>query len=123
MKILLDTHIFLWALSAPEKLSKNHHNMLTSPTNALHLSSMSLVEMIIKKDLGKLSFAFDPMQAAQSLGIFVLSYGGHDALRLEELENHHKDPFDRMIISQALNNNMAIMTVDSAFKQYPCRLL
>lgn len=76
------------------KALTNHHNMLTSPTNALYLSSMSLVEMILKKGLGKLSYAFDPMQEAHSLGIDILPLGGHDALRLDELKNHHKDPFD-----------------------------
>lgn len=123
MKILLDTHIFLWALGDVEKLTTKQKSLLSNKDNSLYVSAMSLAEMTIKKSLGKLDYQFNPIEAAASLSASIVPFEGTDAVTLEQLEWHHKDPFDRMIISQALNNKFAIMTVDKQFKHYPCRLV
>lgn len=123
MNILLDTHIFLWALADLEKLTEKQKLLLSDKDNSLFVSSMNLAEMSIKKSMGKLNYQFNPMEAASSLSATILPFEGKDAITLEQFEGHHKDPFDRMIISQAMNNKLAVMTVDGQFKQYPCRLL
>lgn len=123
MNILLDTHIFLWALGDLDKLTTKQKSLLSDKDNSLYVSAMSLAEMTIKKSLGKLDYRFNPIEAAASLSASILAFDGTDAVTLEHLEWHHKDPFDRMIISQALTNKLALMTVDAQFKHYPCRLV
>lgn len=123
MNILLDTHIFLWALGDIDKLTAKQKSLLCNKDNSLYVSAMSLAEMSIKKSLGKLNYQFNPIEAAASLSASIVPFEGADAMTLEQLKWHHKDPFDRMIISQALNNKFALMTVDTQFKHYPCRLV
>ncbi len=113
MKIIIDTHIFLWAISNPSKLTKKHREKIETPTNIIYVSSVSITELMIKSSIGKLEVNFDPIEIAKQSGFELLDFSAEDALALKELPFHHKDPFDRMLISQALNRKYALMTDDA----------
>ncbi|MFZ0447787.1 MAG: type II toxin-antitoxin system VapC family toxin [Desulfatiglandaceae bacterium] len=123
MKILVDTHIFLWMLSCPERLNDKRRYELESPANEILLSAMSIAELMIKRSIGKIDFEFDPLEMAQKTGLEILSFSGAEAMVLGELPLHHKDPFDRMLIAQALINRLSLMSDDSKFFQYECKVI
>ena len=123
MKILIDTHIFLWALSSPEKLSSERKFQLELASNDVFLSAMSIAELMIKSSLGKLEINFNPVEMAKEMGIALLDFSGEEALLLKSLPFHHKDPFDRMIISQSIHHKLKLMSDDSQFKYYDCKLI
>lgn len=123
MNIIIDTHIFLWALSDPSQISKDHIAALETPSNTIWLSSVSVAEIMIKASIGKLTFDFDAKSMAERSGFELLDYSASDALMLKELPFHHKDPFDRMLISQSLARGYRIMTQDGKFQSYECVLV
>ncbi len=123
MKLLLDTHIFLWALSEPNRLSQKQVIAMEDPTNAVYVSSISITEIAIKASLGKLELVFDPLDAAEKSGFEMLDFSAKDALILKDLPFHHRDPFDRMLITQAISRKLMIATQDSLIDQYDCRTL
>jgi len=118
MNIIIDTHIFLWLLNDPSKIDKSYFKYLKDTNNSIYLSSMSMVELIIKISIDKLKIDFDIEQAANKMGIEVIPFDSKDALQLSVLPLHHKDPFDRMIIAQAISKKYTIISDDSKFKQY-----
>lgn len=123
MKIIIDTHIFLWAISEPEKLNKKYKQALETLSNTIYVSSVSIAELMIKSSIGKIEIDFNPIEIAQESGFEQLDFSSEDALLLKEMPFHHKDPFDRMLISQAINRKFYLMSDDSKFKQYGCRLV
>ena len=123
MNIIIDTHIFLWALSNPSRLNKQHLAELETPANTIWLSSVSVTEIMIKASIGKLICDFDVVEIAEKSGFELLDYSARDALSLKELPFHHKDPFDRMLISQCLSRGYRIMSEDSKFLSYECKLV
>lgn len=122
MKIIIDTHIFLWAISADSKLSEKYVDALQTLSNTIYVSSISITELMIKSSIGKLILNFDPIAICQETGFELLEFTAQDAMALKTMPFHHKDPFDRMLISQAINRNIKIMTVDGKFKLYDCKL-
>ena len=120
MKLLLDTHIYLWALSEPNRLSQKQVIAMEDPTNTVYVSSISITEIAIKASLGKLELVFDPLDAAEKSGFEMLDFSAKDALLLKDLPFHHRDPFDRMLIAQAISRKLIIATQDSFFDQYDC---
>jgi len=123
VKILVDTHIFLWMLSAPEKLNEKRRYELETPANEIFLSAMSIAELMIKHSIGKIDITFNPLEMADQTGIKILNFSGLDAVMLGKLPLHHKDPFDRMLIAQALTNKLLLMSNDSKFLQYDCKII
>ena len=123
MKILIDTHIFLWALSAPSKINVKKRADLEMLSNTVYVSSITIAEMMIKASIGKLKIDFDPVDLAKQSGFELLDFSGRDALLLKAMPFHHKDPFDRMLIAQSITNKCHIMTDDKKFSLYECRLL
>ena len=123
MKLLLDTHTFLWALSQPNRLSKKQIAAMEDPTNKVYVSSISITEIAIKASLGKLELSFDPIDAAERSGFEMLDFSAKDALILKDLPFHHRDPFDRMLIAQAISRKLIIATQDSRIDQYDCQTL
>ncbi len=127
MKCLIDTHILLWALTDPGQLTASQQVLLVDPTNSMLVSSISLAEIAIKASTGKLSI--DPsleadhyrglLEAIAASGLEVIPYQASDAVLLRELPCHHRDPFDRMLITQAMRLDCPVMTVDPAFALYP----
>ena len=123
MKLLLDTHAFLWALSEPNRLSKKQIAAMEDPTNKVYVSSISITEIAIKASLGKLELVFDPLDAAEKSGFAMLDFSAKDALIPKDLPFHHRDPFDRMLITQAISRKLMIATQDSIIERYDCQIL
>ncbi|PCJ18122.1 MAG: PIN domain nuclease [SAR86 cluster bacterium] len=123
MNIIIDTHIYLWALSDPEKLTPNFRAELETPTNTIFVSAITVAEIMIKSSIGKLDVSFDPEEMATRSGFELLDFSARDALPLKELPFHHRDPFDRMLISQGISRDYNLMTQDPKFGMYDCKLL
>src|SRR5437588_7358785 len=105
MKLLLDTHAFIWWFNEPEKLSPKALALLADGDNDLILSAASVWEMQIKIQLGKLKFTVPLREIVESQeqtnGVQVLPVGLEHVLALDALPAHHKDPFDRLLVAQA----------------------
>ncbi len=123
MKIILDTYIFLWALSDPEKISPDNLLEIETHANTIYVSSISIAEMMIKSSLHKLVIMFNPIEMVEKSGFELLNFSARDAVLLKEMAFHHKDPFDRMLIAQSMANKYHIMSDDSRFKLYDCRTI
>ncbi len=119
MRLVLDTVTFIWAVSAPERLSRAAMSALRKSTAVREISVMSLTEIALKQARGKLTFGkADAIAGAADLRVRVLPYVAEHAFRLFDLPTHHADPFDRQIIAQALVENVPIVTPDEAFNLY-----
>lgn len=123
MKIIIDTHIFLWVLATPSRISKKKLSKLESPTNIIYVSSITIAELMIKASIGKLEINFDPVDMAKQSGFDLLDFSGQDALLLKDLPFHHKDPFDRMLIAQSIATKHPLMTDDAKIKLYDCQVI
>jgi len=125
LRILLDTCTFLWIITAEQKLSSNARELFVDPFNDVFLSSVSSWEIVVKYTLGRLPLPeapekFIPTQRKLHK-IESLSLQEDAALHLAKLPDYHKDPFDRMIVCQALVHGMTILTPDEAIRRYPAR--
>jgi PIN domain nuclease of toxin-antitoxin system len=119
MRLLLDTAVLIYAVESPAVLGKHAATALENPENILELSSVSLSEIAIKSALGKLRLTADIVhQAIESLGARILPYTADHAFSLFRLPLHHRDPFDRQIISQALIEEIPVVTPDKKFDLY-----
>jgi len=119
VRLILDTVTFIWAASAPERLSRAAISALRKGTTVREISVVSLTEIAVKQTSGKLTFAKpDVVSALADLQLRVLPYTAEHALRVFDLPTHHPDPFDRQIIAQALVENAAVVTPDAAFSRY-----
>ena len=123
MKYLLDTVVWLWSLDAVERISATGREILGSGEEEIYFSAATAWEVAIKARLGKLKFpasrhtcvtAFREKQSLRSLPITLLH-----AIKVYDLALHHRDPFDRLIIAQAILEDMTVLTADSDFKKYP----
>ena len=118
MRLILDTVTFIWAASAPERLSRAAMSALRKGT-AVREIGVSLTEIAVKQTRGKLTFSnADAMAGIADLRLRSLPYAAEHAFRLFDLPTHHADPFDRQIIAQALVENIPVVTPDEAFKLY-----
>ena len=127
MNILLDTHIFLWFIIDDVRLPAAFAGALRDPANKVFVSVVALWEAILKHQIGKLPFPESPDILLPRLRVI---HGFHDlpldessVKRLAFLPSIHRDPFDRMMICQALEHGMHFATVDDAIKRYPVQLL
>ncbi len=122
MRLLLDTHVFIWWDSDPVRLPPETRALLSDPENALVLSVASLWEMQIKQQLGKLHLRLplaDLVSEQQSVnGLCLLAVEARHVYALSSLPLHHKDPFDRLLISQATVEGATLITADEAFAAY-----
>jgi PIN domain nuclease of toxin-antitoxin system len=122
MRILLDTHIFLWFISGDAQLSTNVRDAVRDPDNEVYLSAVSVWEAIVKYQLGKLPLPESPVtylpKQRELHQIASLALDESSAVQLAKLPPLHRDPFDRMLICQALQNGLIIATVDSAVRAY-----
>jgi PIN domain nuclease of toxin-antitoxin system len=123
VKILVDTHIFLWALADPSRLGGKYRALLESRANEVFVSAVSVTELSIKHSIGKIEISFDVMEAIETVGFEPLDFSCEDALLLKELPFHHRDPFDRMLVAQAKRRGLALMTADEKLKLYDCALI
>jgi PIN domain nuclease of toxin-antitoxin system len=119
MRVLLDTAVFIFAVEAPNRLSKRAYAMLRNPATIRETSSISLTEIAIKTDPGKLNISAEmARQAMRDMDIRILPFSADHAFRAFELAPYHRDPFDRQIIAQALVEGITIVTPDEQFKKY-----
>jgi PIN domain nuclease of toxin-antitoxin system len=119
VRLLLDTAILIYAVESPEHLSKRAGSVLRNTANVLEISSVSLAEIAIKANVGKLKLSATTVrQAIRELDIRVLPYSAEHAYHLFDLPRHHGDPFDRQIIAQALSEDIPIVTSDEKFGLY-----
>ena len=127
MKYLLDTAVWLWSLRSPELIGGEGRQILELGEEEIYLSAVTSWEISIKMRLGKLDFPGPPAQhvprfmAKQSLR--PLSVNHSHAAKVYDLPAHHADPFDRMLIAQALIEDMVILTSDRSFRKYAAKLL
>ena len=123
MKLLLDTHVLIWAVLDDPALSHRHRQALTSSDVEVHVSAVSVWEVAIKRALGKLSVPMELFDQAQSAGCRRLNISWDHARAVEALPRHHGDPFDRMLIAQAKHEGMTLVTADRQFSAYDVDLL
>lgn len=123
MSYLLDTHTLLWWLDNNPTLSLSTREVIANPNNLIFVSAVSAWEISIKKALGKLEAPSDLQAAIKRNRFEPLSISVQDGLEAGALPNYHNDPFDRMLIAQALVNKLTIITRDDKFKQYNVSLL
>jgi PIN domain nuclease of toxin-antitoxin system len=127
MKLLLDTHAFLWYITNDPKLPRYAYDSIRDKSNEVYLSVVSVWEALVKHQAGKLPLPapadeyIADRQAAHRIANLELDRA--DVSRLLALPMHHRDPFDRMLICQALQRELAIVTSDRQFGRYGVRLL
>jgi len=118
-RLLLDTAVLIYAVASPEQLSQRVEAALQDEMINLELSAVSLTEIAIKSRVGKLTLSAEVVRRAlDELGIRIAPYTADHAFRLFELPLHHRDPFDRQIIAQALVEKIPIVTPDREFVRY-----
>ncbi|OKH39658.1 twitching motility protein PilT [[Phormidium ambiguum] IAM M-71] len=127
MNLLLDTHVFIWLSLTPERLSERVTDLLMDETNLWFLSLVSIWEMQIKRQLGKLSLNLPlPELIAsqqQTNGLQLLPIELNHIFTLENLPQFHRDPFDRLLIAQAITEQIPLLSIDTVFDHYPVQRL
>jgi len=121
MKLLLDTQILLWAAGQPERLSRAARKLLQDPENELLFSAASLWEVAIKRGLGREDFRVEPRLLRRGLldnGYTELPISSQHAVSIDTLPPIHKDPFDRLLLAQALTEGVTLLTSDAQLAEY-----
>lgn len=122
MKLLLDTHLLIWAAGYPERLSAEAHDLIEDADNVLFFSAASLWEVAIKSQLGRDDFAVDARLLRRGLldnGYGEIVIASEHAIALGGLPPLHKDPFDRLLIAQSMVEGITLLTADTRVGQYP----
>lgn len=127
MRLLLDTCTFLWVAAGARELSARARDAFTDPANEAFLSAVSAWEIAVKHRLGRLPLPappeeFVPAQRAAH-GLDPLAVDEEAALHVAKLEDLHRDPFDRLLVAQALVGGLVLLTPDDQLRQYPVRVL
>lgn len=125
MNIILDTHVLLWILTDDRQLSKKSKQLFLSENSNIYVSVASIWEMAIKVSIGKLNLRTSLKdfikKQIEGNDIRVLSVETRDILPVETLPFHHKDPFDRLIISQCMSRDYRVLSADKVFDKYPVK--
>ncbi len=122
MKLLLDTHLLLWAAGHPDRLSGEARTLIDNPGNELLFSVASLWEVAIKRGLGRDDFKVDVRLLRRGLldnGYGELPIVSDHVVAIESLPSIHKDPFDRVLVAQATVEGITLLTIDSLVAKYP----
>lgn len=122
MKFLLDTHVLLWAAGSPDQLPAAARPLLEDPSNELLFSSASLWEIAIKRSLDRADFQVDPRVLRRGLldnAYIELPITSEHAVFIDSLPPIHKDPFDRILVAQAMVEGITLLTADALVAQYP----
>jgi PIN domain nuclease of toxin-antitoxin system len=121
VRLLLDTHVLLWALIEPGRLSTDFQTVLENPNHEVLFSAASVWEISIKAALGRADFKVTPaaiVDAAQATGFIELPIRAAAALKVAALPHHHHDPFDRLLVAQAMTEPAAFYTADAQLGVY-----
>lgn len=119
----MDTHALLWALSAPDRLAPASREAIEDGNNDVFISTASAWELSIKQALGKLGTIEDLQGELEAASLLVLVVALEHALQVRSMPLHHNDPFDRMLIAQAMVEGLTIVTRDPRFEPYGVPLL
>jgi len=123
MKLLLDTHVLIWALSTPERIKPKVQDLLVDTDNIVFVSIASLWELQIKKSLNKISLPNDFIPQLQKNGFDLLDINYKHIVTLSELPLIHRDPFDRMLIAQTIYEDLSLITSDSEIIKYDVQII
>jgi PIN domain nuclease of toxin-antitoxin system len=126
MRVLLDTHILLWALLQPARLGAARRRVLESPENRIYFSAVNIWEIAIKRALDRPDFTAEPAPiraAALDTGFEELPVSGEHAAGVRGLPDHHRDPFDRLLIAQARHEPLLLMSDDPLVSRYAVPLI
>lgn len=124
MRYLLDTHVLLWWIADDPKLSADTRNTITDPNHDIVVSTASIWEAAIKRALGKLRFETPVLLDTLRRGVLpVLPITAEHALAAGDLPRHHDDPFDRMLVAQALAEGLTIVTRDARIRAYEAAII
>lgn len=121
MRLLLDTHIALWAITDSPRLAAQARSLILNPGNSVHISTATVWEIAIKHMLGRGGMPVSGTQAAahfQAAGYIELPIANAHVSMLETLPPHHADPFDRLLVAQALTEPLRLLTHDAIVSQY-----
>lgn len=121
MKLLLDTHIALWAITDDPKLSHRARELITTPRNLVWLSAVSIWEISIKHGLGRGDMPIsgsDALEFFRQAGYRMLPVSPEHAAAVEALPSHHTDPFDRLLVAQSLTEPLRLLTHDANVARY-----
>lgn len=121
MVLLLDTHVLLWALDTPERLPKAVAAQIEAPESTVYFSAASIWEIAIKTSLGRIKFRYaaeDIAHGARETGFIELPVTAAHGAKVASLPPHHRDPFDRLLVAQALLMPAHLLTADSALLPY-----
>ena len=122
MKLLLDTHVLIWAAGLPDRLSANARELIADADNELFFSAASLWEIAIKSGLGREDFTVDARLLRRGLldnGYSELPVASEHAVAIDGLPPIHRDPFDRLLIAQAMVEGITLLTADELVARYP----
>ena len=127
MRLLLDTHVFLWFIARDPRLPPTWRDAITDPANVVFVSAASIWEAVVKHAIGRLPMeeppaAYLPLQRERH-GLTSLPIDEESVRLLADLPALHKDPFDRIIVAQALQHDLTIVTADPVVRSYPVRAL
>ncbi len=121
MQLLIDTHVLIWFLEGSNLLSASHRQIIANPANNVFVSIASIWEIAIKISIGKLILArplADVIKQIAAENIEILAISPEHALQVSTLPLHHRDPFDRIIVSQAIVENIDFISADAIFDDY-----
>ncbi len=123
MRLLLDSHVIIWIAEGHPKLNEQHKKFLGDAAHELCVSLASLWELYIKANGGKLRLQVGLREIVQSADYTIIGINMDDAEMAAGLPPHHRDPFDRMLIAQALNNGLVLVTADKNIQNYKVPLV
>lgn len=127
MKYLVDTGVWLWSIGPVERINQAGRQVLENGQEELYLSAVTAWELSIKMRIGKLHLPSPPAQCIPAFmarqGLWPLPVTHTHALKVYDLPLHHRDPFDRLIIAQAITEKMCVLTADRVFEKYPVEVL
>jgi len=118
LNLLLDTHVVVWAINEPDRLSKTLTDQLEDPANKVWVSAITIWELAIKASTGRVPVQKDTNYVIEATGFRVLPFTAQHAREVRFLPLHHKDPFDRALLAQARFENMRLVTTDQLICLY-----
>jgi len=123
MKILLDTHIIIWFLEDSNRLKTDYIELIGDPLNVIYFSPVSIGEMAIKASKNKLKYPDDITKICQDVGFEELTLSSKHSVLLRDLPIFHNDLFDRLLIAQAISEDIYLISEDGIFEQYQLKLI
>ena len=122
-RYLLDTHVVVWSAIASNRFSAEVRGLLSDPDEEVYVSSVSVGEMVIKQQIGKLTLPRSPLEVVAALEMSELTLTNQHSQAVAVLPLHHRDPFDRWLIAQARVEGLTLITADPAMRFYEVEVL